>query len=319
MNAVLNRALSHVTMPVLTAAVTVASAAGVLAGPSAAAITGGILLGCVLPGLALTELLFRHRTLSAVERAVLAPALSLATLIVCGLLLYVAGFRLDRTSWTLGAAGVTLLVLALTAVPQRVWQGEEDEYYDVYVDPGDERLAAQRVPAGAPDEAATELIPVVRDGDAPPPRPAVRALPGPFAPWSPAQRIRAGQVMRQLLPMIMVVAILAGAGYLSFVSSRASYDVVVTTLSAAPPGPADADGNRVVQVTASGLVTGHGPYNLVVTGPAGAPVLERQIAVDADGTWTAPLTVPAEDRLTVGLFRSGDAIAYRTLLIAAQD
>lgn len=318
MNATLNRVLSSVTLPMVAAAVTVAAAAGVLAGPSAAAIAGGILLGCVLPGLALTELLFRHRTLSAVERTVLAPALSLATIIVCGLLLYVAGFRLDRTSWTLGAAGVTLLVLALTVVPPRVWQGEDDEFYDVYVEEGDQRLQAQRVTAGAPGEAATELIPVVRD-DGPPPTVTPPALPGPFAPWSPAQRVRAGQVARQLLPMVMVLAVLAGAGYLSFVSSRAGYDVTVTTLSAAPPGNAGADGRRVLQVTASGLVAASGPYTLTVTDTAGEPLVEQQITVDRAGTWTAPLTVPAEERLTVALFRAGDTTAYRTLLIAAQN
>jgi hypothetical protein len=79
----------------------------------------------------------------------------------------------------------------------------------------------------------------------------------------------------------------------------------------------NAAGNRVVEVTASGLVAGNGPYELLVTNPAGAEVLKRDIAVDADGTWSAALTLPAAARLTVGLFRSGDATAYRTLLLAA--
>ena len=123
--------------------------------------------------------------------------------------------------------------------------------------------------------------------------------------------------MRQLLPMIMVVAVLAGAGYLSFVSSRASYDVTVTTLSAARPGPVNTAGNRVVEVTASGLVAGNGPYKLLITTSTGTKVLERAVPVDADRTWSAALVLPAAARLTVGLFRSGDTTAYRTLLIAA--
>jgi hypothetical protein len=298
MNAVTSRVLSFATMPVLTAVATLASAAGVLAGPSPAAVAGGILLGFVLPGLALTEILFRHRTLSPVERAVLAPGLSLATLIVAGLLLYVSGLHLDRTSWTLATAGVTLAVLALTAVPR----------------PG---AATVRIQVPAAREAATEFIPVIRDSDAPPGKRTPRALPGPFAPWSAEHKIEVRLLIRQLLPMIMVVAVLAGAGYLSFASSRASYDVTVTTLSAAPPGVVNAAGNRLVEVTASGLVAGNGPYNLLVTDAGGAGVLERVIAVDAGGTWSAALSLPSAGRLTVGLFRAGDTSAYRTLLIAA--
>jgi len=315
-NAVLTRALPHaVSTPVLTAVVTVACAAGVLAGPPATAIPGGLLLGCVLPGLALTALIFRNRTLSAVERTVLAPALSLAVLIVSGLILYVAGVRLDRTSWALAAAGVALAALALKAVPERVWLGDEDD----------------AEPAGAP----TEIIPVIRNGDPQPAAlraPAVR--PGPafspvkggggvvgwaFAPWSPKQKVTALRLVRQLTPMVLVVAILAGAGYLSFISSQHGYDVTVTRLSAAPPGPSDASGERVVEVSASGLVAADGPYTVVVTDSAGARLLARPVPVPESGTWQASLRLPAGERLAVGLFRAGDTISYRTLFIAAEE
>jgi hypothetical protein len=325
MNAVLTRGLTYVTAPVQTAVVTVASAAAVLAGPAAAAVAGGLLLGLVLPGLALTAIIFRHRTLSAVERTVLAPALSLAVLVVSGLLLHVADFRLDRVSWTLAAAGATLAALALAAVPERVWQGEEPEYEYEYVDEEDlpeprdaVTVGAEtvRIPLPGTAEAATELIPVIRDA------PRVRqprVLPGPFAPWSPEQKVRRGQLARQLLPMVVVLAVLAGAGYLSFVSSYSSYDVTVTVLSAGPPGPVDAAGDRVVEVTASGLVADDAPYTLAVSDGTGTRLLERPVAVDGDGTWTAALTLPAEDRLTVGLFRAGDTNPYRTLILAAVD
>jgi hypothetical protein len=290
-NAVRSRVL-----PLLAGIGTVAAAAGVLAGPSPAAIAGGILLGFALPGYAFTELLSRRRTLIPVERAVLAPALSLATVIICGLLLNAARIPLDRTSWTFAAAGVTLVVLALTAVPTR----------------------ARRDAGGEPVEAATEVIPVTRDGDpgAPPTR-TPRALPGPFAPWSAGHPVDVRRSMRRLVPMIMVVAVLTGAGYLSFASSRASYDVTVTTLSAAPPGAVNAAGNRVVEVTASGLVVASGPYDLLVTDRAGTEVLKRAVPADAGGNWTARLTLPATGRLTLRLFRAGDTTAYRTLLLAA--
>ena len=108
--------------------------------------------------------------------------------------------------------------------------------------------------------SAAEFIPVTRDGDAPTAEEdaagaagAVRALVGraqgrgpPAAPPAAADDHGGGGAGRR--------------GYLSFVSSRASYDVTVTTLSAAPPGPVNTAGNRVVEVTASGLVAGDGPY-----------------------------------------------------------
>ena len=324
MNAVVRRGLTYLTTPVQTAVATVGSAAAVLAGPAPLAVAGGLLLGLVLPGLALTAIVFRNRTLTAVERTVLAPALSLAVLVVSGLVLYVAGFGLDRTSWTLGAAGATLLALALKAVPDRVWQGEESEYEYEYVDAGEpagrQRAAvavgAETVRIQLGGDAQTEVIPVVRD-TAPPRAREPRVLPGPFAPWSPEQRVRRGQLARQLLPMVLVLAVLAGAGYLSFVSSYSSYDVTVTALSAEPPVPAGAGGNRTVEVTASGLVPDDGPYTVAVTDADGARVLERAVAVDGDGTWTEALTVPGGERLTVGLFRAGDTTAYRTLVIAA--
>jgi hypothetical protein len=320
-----------VTAPVQTAVVTVASAAAVLAGPAPIAVVGGLLLALVLPGLALTAIIFRHRTLSAVERTVLAPALSLAVVVVSGLLLHVADVRLDRLSWTLAAAGATLAALALAAVPGRVWQGEEPEFEYEYVDeedlperPDDQSVGTETVhiPLPGTAEAATELIPVVRDGSSAVAAPKVKAprvLPGPFAPWSPEQKVRRGQLARQLLPMILVLAVLAGAGYLSFVSSYSSYDVTVTALSAEPPGPVNAAGERTVEVTAAGLVAENAPYTLAVSDGTGTRLLERPVTVDDDGTWTAALTLPAEDRLTVGLFRAGDTNAYRTLILAGAE
>jgi hypothetical protein len=300
-NAVLRRTVPYaLSTPAVTAAATVLSAAGVLAGPAATAVLGGMLLGLVLPGLALTWLIFRYRTLTAVERTVLAPALSLAVLIISGLILSVAGFPLDRMSWTLAAAGTTLAVLALKAVPERVWQGEEDDEAE-------------------PADARTEIIPVVRGG-APPPAPAARRpLPGPFAPWSPKQKVTAVQLVRQLTPMVLVVAILAGAGYLSYISSDHSYDVTVTTLSAAPPAAADGSGQRVVALSASGLVAADGPYTVLVTDPGGTRLAERTVPVAESGRWQANVRLPAADRLTVGLFRAGDTSAYRTLYIAAEE
>ena len=278
MNATLIRERT-LTPPVLTAVATVLCAAGAMIGPAALAVPGGLLLAFLLPGLALTDLIFRYRVLSAVERTVLAPALSMATMIVAGLGLYVAGFTLDRISWTLGTAGITLAVLALKAVPERVWQGEEE---------------------------GTEPVQVVR-----PPMP-----PGPFATSAYGLRVDRRRLFTQVLPLVLVLGLLGGAGWLSYAGSHSSYRVTVTALSAAPPGAVTAAGTRQLEVTASGLVAADGPYTVVVTDPNGTRT--STLAVPAGSrTFTAALTIPAESRMTVGLFRAGDNTPYRTVVIAA--
>ncbi|MFG1606641.1 hypothetical protein [Actinoplanes sp. NPDC049265] len=272
----------------LFAVATIAAAASVLAGPRALAIPGGIALGCLLPGLALNALIFRYRALSAVERTVLVPGLSLATMIVAGLVLYVAGFKLDRVSWSLATAGITLAMLALRAVPERVWQGEEED---------DE------------EGPKTELIPRITDETATP-------LPGPFAPRSPEQRVERRTVVKQLLPMLLVLAVVGGAGWLSYTSSQDSYRVTVTTLYSDLPGPVGSDGGWDVDIRATGLVEADGPYSVVVTDPTGNRIIERRVA-GGDGTWGATLRLPSASRMTIGLYRAGDTAAYRTVIVAA--
>jgi uncharacterized membrane protein len=74
---------------------------------------GGALLAFLLPGLALTAALFFGRVLSIVERSVLAPALSLAVLILGGLALNAARIRLTGPAWATMAASVTLVCAAI--------------------------------------------------------------------------------------------------------------------------------------------------------------------------------------------------------------
>ena len=71
----------------------------------------GALLAFVLPGLAATGALFVARPLSTVERAVLAPALSLAVVVLGGLLVDVLGMRLTAGTWG-GLTAIATVVLA---------------------------------------------------------------------------------------------------------------------------------------------------------------------------------------------------------------
>ena len=77
--------------------------------PPPARVVGGLLLTLILPGAALTRAMFPQRHLSGVERLVLAPALSLATVALGGLGLYAVGIRLAAPSWTALAVGVTVV------------------------------------------------------------------------------------------------------------------------------------------------------------------------------------------------------------------
>jgi len=301
------------------AAVTVLAAAAVLAGPPPAAIAGGLLLGLVLPGVALSAVLFRGRALTAVERSVLAPALSLAVLVIAGLVVYASGFALDRVAWTSATAVVTLLALVAPAVPLPRRTAA--------------RLAAARAVEAELTVLAAAATLAVQDSARPIGEQRVRLTPGP-GPDTDRVRVllppmvvpvpdvpRLGtlpltRIARQLVPMVLVLAVLGGGGWLSVVSSRTSYDATVTALSAAPPGVADAAGNRTVVVTASGLVAADGPYRMTV-GEAGGTGT-RTVPVPSGGRWTARLAV-GRTRTTVSLYRASDDDAYRTLYIAAAE
>lgn len=80
----------------------------------AASVATGALLVLVLPGLALTELLFAPGSLDGPRRLLLVPALSISVAIVAGLALAAAHVRLDRASWaaTLGAVTVGVSLAA---------------------------------------------------------------------------------------------------------------------------------------------------------------------------------------------------------------
>lgn len=290
----------------LIAVLAVASGAAVLAGPAPLAIAGGLLLAFLLPGLALLRVFFRGRDLTAVERMVLAPALSMGVLIAAGLVTYVVRLRIDRVSWTVATASVTLAALIAAQLMRRVPAAPEPRpvgEQQVRREVGEQTV---RLPVHGMAEAATvvmSIVPVLDDEQE-------------TADQYQAQRRR---LARQLLPLLLVVAVLGGASWLSFSTSRSTHNTTVTALSAAPSGPVDADGNRQVQVSASGLLAVEGPYRLTVTGTTKVAAVERTIAVTGAGTWAESLALPGAQRLTVNLYRWGDTTAYRTLFISAVE
>jgi hypothetical protein len=289
------------------AGLTVAAAVAVLAGPKPLTVAGGLLLAFVLPGIAVTGALFSRRALTAVERTVLAPALSMAVLVVAGLLIYLCRVPLDRLSWTVATGSLTLIALAVPLLLPKVALAAPAATEEQTRPVGERRSRIDLTPRDATvmAEARTIVMSVV------PPEDEEQA-----AADEKAQRSR---LVRQLLPLALVLAVLGGASWLSFGTSRETYETTVTALSAAPSGPVDASGNRVVAVSASGLVASDGPYTLTVRGTAGTTPTRRVIAPAEDGTWSEQLTLPGDQRMTVGLYRAGDTAAFRTLYISAVE
>lgn len=291
----------------LVAVLTLLSVAGTLAGPAWLAVPGGLALAFLLPGFALTGALFARRVLTPLERSVLTPALSMAVMITSGLLLYVAKVGLARTSWTLATAGVTLAALlvelwrhrrpagrAVREAAEDRAEAEQEEAEEAAVAPSTEVSAAHTV--------MMKIAPVQRREQ--------RAA---------EERRHRNRLIRQLLPFLAFAAILGGASWISVTTSLATSDDTITALSAAPPGEAGDDDTREVVVSASGLLAEEGPYTVKVSAVAGDTEQARSVAVTADGTWTETMTIPADERVTIGLYRSGDTSAYRIISISETE
>jgi hypothetical protein len=260
------------------AGMTVAAAVAVEFGPLAVSLPGGLLLAFVLPGLALNEAVFRPG-----RRDV---GLTERTVLVPSLslaVLVLGGLGLWSVGGHLNRASWTLVCAVTTLIATGA------AYY-------------RTLRAGEADESA------------PAPTSASAATSAPAATKLVSQE----RLIRDVLPLTLAVLLVAGAGVWSYADSVDTYDVAVSSLSAAPPGPVDAAGNRVVQVSASGLASADGPWRMVWIGDSGAQLGTRDVAPDGGGAWTGQVTVPGDERIVVNLFRGGDATAFRTLIIASQ-
>ncbi|WP_430781935.1 DUF1616 domain-containing protein [Actinoplanes sp. G11-F43] len=147
--------------------------------------------------------------------------------------------------------------------------------------------------------------------------PAPATGPAPKAPPAPRFAITQERLIRDILPLTLAVLLVAAAGVWSFADSVNTYDVRVTSLAASTPGPVDAEGNRITQVTATGLEAASGPYRMVLTGATGQELSKHDIAPSTDGDWAGRVTVPSDERVTVNLFRGAEPQPFRTLIIAA--
>jgi hypothetical protein len=147
---------------------------------------------------------------------------------------------------------------------------------------------------------------------------AVPDLDGPAAAPSPDEPAPGrSRLLRQVLPLVLAVAVLGGASWVSWTSARDGFETTVTALSAGRPGEVNAAGLRTVPVTASGLVAAQGPFRVVVTGENGM-VIDQRTVPSSDAAWTATLIVPGRQKVTIALMRAADTQPYRTVLISPQ-
>lgn len=144
---------------------------------------------------------------------------------------------------------------------------------------------------------------------------AVRERRRPTATAAPGVRLKRPHPLAHVLPAALAVLLLAGATWLSLATSIRSHDVTVTTLSVVPPGPADATGDRSVQVDATGLAAGVDAYTLKVTSTS--VNTSTPVTADENGGWTSALRLPANERLTLALYRTGETTPMRTVIIAS--
>jgi hypothetical protein len=299
----MNRLASRLTL----AGASLAAGAAVLHGPAPLTIAGGVLLALLLPGLALTDLAVRGRTVTAVERAVLGPGLSLALVVLGGLALFASGVQLTRTSWTALLVGTTLVALVGAAARQRFSPDEATAPVAAAATAGGATAGATAATAAGATAAATRAGGVaVLTAEA-----SAEALAGGPAEGTP---VGPGRFALRALPLLLAAAMLGGAVWLSLDSVQRSTSAPVTALSATETGTAGANNLRPVRVTVTGMVASSGPYRLSVTGSNNVDTEVRTLDVTA-GSWQGTLLVPATDRVSIRLYRSGDAAPYRTTLL----
>ena len=299
----MNRLMTRLLLAVLAAG----AGAAVLWGSRPLIIAGGLLLALLLPGLALTDLLMR-RTVSATERAVLGPALSLAVVIVGGLAVYVAGADLNRTTWTVLTVGTTVGATLAAAL-----RGENA--HAPVVDPA-AAPAAAGIPVTVGTSTSTNTSTSTSEGTGGIVRPGMTITLDEPPSVTPAAQptLRPLTFLVRALPLLLAVAVLGGAAWLSLASTRRDTEAAVTALSAVQSGPVTTTGTRPVRVTVTGLTAERAPWSIVINSSDGK-ALQRRVLAERSGDWSATLLVTATDRISVNLFRSGDAAPYRIALL----
>ncbi|BCJ37399.1 hypothetical protein Athai_49020 [Actinocatenispora thailandica] len=213
--------------------------------------------------------------LSTMERVALVPLLSIAVPVLGGIGFYAAGARLTAPVWAVLTTVVTLAGCGT---------------HLALVARAPRTVGAQR-PAGP---VPARRRPGDADGDGP--RPA-------------AQR-----VLRAVVPAVLTIALLGGAGAVALRAARAGSVQHYTALSITPVGSAEAL-DRSVRITVSCNESGPTGYTLRVTGADGyATRRSARLAPGDSRTWQ--LSVPGAGRITAQLYTGDRHTPYRSVFLA---
>jgi len=129
-------------------------------GPGTAVIVGGLVLTLILPGYAITRVLSRTRVLNRIEQLFCVPVLSMATIVLGGLVSDVTGFTLTRPTWTYLLAGVAEVALVIdVALPRREPAADGDAEDGTAGAPGTAGADADTRLAGPRRDGAGEPVP----------------------------------------------------------------------------------------------------------------------------------------------------------------
>ncbi|MEV0841728.1 hypothetical protein AB0I55_19500 [Actinocatenispora sera] len=264
-------------------------------------VPAGLALVLVLPGLAAVGPL-RPR-LSTMERIALVPLLSIAVPVLGGIGCYAAGARLTAPVWAVLATVVTLALCGL---------------HVVLGDPAAAR-AARRDPAGTrsprpdPDGAEADRTGrrAVRRGQARGPVP--RSDPA-WQRRNDEPRAAVRRALRVVLPAVLTVALLGGAGAVALRAAGAGSVQHYTALSITPVGSAVAL-DRSVSITVSCNESAATAYTVRVTGADGYDT-HRSVRLAPGQSRTWRLTVPAVGRVTAQLYTGDRGTPDRSVFLA---
>jgi hypothetical protein len=212
--------------------------------------------------------------LSTMERVALVPLLSIAVPVVGGIGCYAAGARLTTPVWV---ALTTIVTLALCGL-------------HVGLGPRATQSAGHLT-----DDPTTE------DGG----RPARR---------DPAGRWTARRALRVVLPAVLTIALLGGAGVVALRAARTGSVQHYTALSITPVGSAVAL-DRSVRVTVSCNESAPTGYTVRVTGADGYAA-HRSVRLAPGHSRTWQLSVPAVGRVTARLYTGDGGTPYRSVFLA---
>lgn len=264
------------------------TAGSALAGPSVIAIAFGLIFALVLPGYAITRLLGHARDLSRVEELFCIPALSMASIVIGGLVIDVAGFTLTRSTWAVFLAGVTEAALVVDLVLP--WRTRA---------------------------AATDSVP--SNGTSPTGGPATI---GP-ATVDPAT-VRTGVVSRRRLSgrarALIVGGVLATTAVVAVMTivvgekdAVATQPPAATAIGMVPAFATEAPGStRTVSLYVWNGEGAQTTFTIRLTGTGKFTDTIRATVYD-NSQWSGRAKVPSTGKVTAELFRPGDKTPYRTV------